>query len=143
VAFLRPFALKLLKFRRLSIYIDRLKEWARSVKRDIHALYLAAQDPRVPWYAKVLAGLVAAYALSPIDIIPDFIPVLGYLDDLILLPMGIAAVVGLIPKEVMADLRRQAEERATIRPRSWLGALIIILLWLVAAVFLVRWFYKL
>ena len=120
----------------------RLKKWARDVKRDVLALYLAARDPRVPWYAKVLAGLVAAYALSPIDIIPDFIPVLGYLDDLILLPMGIAAVVALIPKEVMADLRRQAEERVLTRPRSWLGALIIILLWLVVAVFLVRWFYK-
>ena len=90
----------------------------------------------LPW----ILGII--YVISPIDIIPDFIPVLGYLDDLILLPMGIAAVVALIPKEVMADLRRQAEERVLTRPRSWLGALIIILLWLVVAVFLVRWFYK-
>ena len=121
---------------------DRLKKWARDVKRDVLALYLAARDPRVPWYAKVMAALVAAYALSPIDIIPDFIPVLGYLDDLILLPLGIAVVVRLIPDEVMADLRRQAEERMHARPRSVVGAVVVVLLWLVVAVFLVRWIYK-
>ena len=121
---------------------DRLKKWAKDVKRDVLALYLAARDPRVPWYAKALAALVAAYALSPIDIIPDFIPVLGYLDDLIILPLGIATVVRLIPDEVMADLRLQAEERILTRPRSWFGASVVVLLWLVVAVFLVRWIYK-
>ena len=121
---------------------DRLKKWARYVKRDVLALYLAARDPRVPWYAKALAALVAAYALSPIDIIPDFIPVLGYLDDLILLPLGIAAVVRLIPDEVMADLRTQAEERILTRPRSWVGASVVVLLWVVVAALLVRWIYK-
>ena len=85
---------------------------------------------------------MAAYALSPIDIIPDFIPVLGYLDDLILLPLGIAVVVRLIPDEVMADLRLQAEERILTRPRSVVGAVVVVLLWLVVAVFLVRWIYK-
>jgi uncharacterized membrane protein YkvA (DUF1232 family) len=119
----------------------RLKNWARDVKRDVFALYLAARDPRVPWYAKALAALVAAYALSPIDIIPDFIPVLGYLDDLIILPLGIAAVVRLIPGEVMADLRLQAEERIFTRPRSWFGASVVVLLWVIAAVFLV-WLIK-
>ncbi len=118
---------------------ERLKKWARDVKRDVLALYLAARDPRVPWYAKALAALVAAYALSPIDVIPDFIPVLGYLDDLILLPLGIAAVVRLIPDEVMADLRSQAEERILTRPRSMAGAIVVILLWVTAAV-LVVWF---
>ena len=121
---------------------DRLKKWAKDVKRDVFALYLAARDPRVPWYAKALAALVAAYALSPIDIIPDFIPVLGYLDDLILLPMGIAAVVALIPKEVMADLRLEAEERILTRPRSWFGASVVVLLWVVVAALLVWWIYK-
>ena len=121
---------------------DRLKKWARDVKRDVLALYLAARDPRVPWYAKALAALVAAYALSPIDIIPDFIPALGYLDDLILLPLGIAAVVRLIPDEVMADLRTQAEERILTRPRSWVGASVVVLLWVVVAALLVRWIYK-
>jgi len=120
---------------------DRLKKWAKDVKRDVLALYLAARDPRVPWYVKALAALVAAYALSPIDIIPDFIPVLGYLDDLIILPLGIAAVVRLVPDEVMADLRLQAEERILIRPRSWVGASVVVLLWVIAAVFLV-WLIK-
>lgn len=113
--------------------LDGLKSWAHRVKRDILALYLAARDPRVPWYAKLLAALVAAYALSPIDPIPDFIPVLGYLDELILLPLGIAAVVRLIPNEVMADLRLQAEERIQNRPRSAVGAAMVILLWLTTA----------
>jgi len=117
--------------------LDRLKKWAHSVKRDILALYLAVRDPRVPWYAKVLAALVAAYALSPIDPIPDFIPVLGYLDELIVLPLGIMAVVRLIPVEVMADLRLQAEERMLTRPRSMAGALLIVLLWFGVAAFLV------
>lgn len=83
-----------------------LNEWARTIKRDVHALYLAARDPRTPWYAKVLAVCVAGYALSPIDLIPDFIPVVGYLDDAILVPLGILAVVKMIPPEVMAEHRR-------------------------------------
>jgi len=115
--------------------LDRLKKWAHSVKRDILALYLAARDPRVPWYAKALAALVAAYALSPIDPIPDFIPVLGYLDELIVLPLGIAAVVRMIPADVMADLRLQAERRMLTRPRSMVGAMLVVLLWLAAAAF--------
>ncbi len=74
----------------------RLKEWVRAIERDVLAIYLAARDPRVPWYAKALALFVAAYALSPIDLIPDFVPVLGYLDDAILLPLGIVLVVKMI-----------------------------------------------
>jgi uncharacterized membrane protein YkvA (DUF1232 family) len=115
---------------------SRLKSWAHRVKRDILALYLAARDPRVPWYAKALAALVVAYALSPIDPIPDFIPVLGYLDELILLPLGIVLVVRLIPDDVMADLRQQAEERMLTRPRSMAGAVFVVLLWSAAAAFL-------
>jgi uncharacterized membrane protein YkvA (DUF1232 family) len=69
-----------------------LKDWARSIKRDVHAVYLAARDPRTPWYAKALAVCVAGYALSPIDLIPDFVPVLGYLDDAVIVPLGILAV---------------------------------------------------
>lgn len=83
----------------------KLKDWARSLKREVHAIYLAARDPRTPWYAKALAICVAGYALSPIDLIPDFIPVLGYLDDVILVPLGILAVVKLIPPQVMAESR--------------------------------------
>ena len=84
----------------------KLKDWARSIKRDVHAIYLAARDPRTPWYAKALAVCVAGYALSPIDLIPDFVPVIGYLDDLIIVPLGILAVVKLIPPEVMAEVVR-------------------------------------
>jgi uncharacterized membrane protein YkvA (DUF1232 family) len=117
---------------------ERLKKWAHSLRRDVLALYLAVRDPRVPWYAKALAALVAAYALSPIDPIPDFIPVLGYLDEMIVLPLGIATVVRLIPADVMDDLRIQADERILTRPRSLAGAVLVILLWLTGAAFLVR-----
>jgi uncharacterized membrane protein YkvA (DUF1232 family) len=84
------------------------KQWARTVKRDAHALYLAARDPRVPWYAKALVVAIAAYAASPIDLIPDFIPVVGYLDDIIIVPLGIALVIKLIPAEIMAEYRALA-----------------------------------
>jgi uncharacterized membrane protein YkvA (DUF1232 family) len=93
-----------------------LREWARSLKRDIVALWLAARDPRVPWYAKAMAGAVAAYALSPIDLIPDFIPVLGYLDDLLIVPAGIWLAVRMIGPELMAEFRARASD--TARPRS-------------------------
>ena len=88
--------------------LDRIRIWARALKRDVHAIYLAARDPRTPWYAKVLAIVVAGYALSPIDLIPDFIPVLGYLDDLIIVPLGIWLVVSLIPEQAMAEYRAKA-----------------------------------
>lgn len=91
--------------------LQQLKDWARTIKRDVVALWLAARDPRVPWHAKAVAGMVAAYALSPIDLIPDFIPVLGYLDDIVIVPLGILLAVRLIPGEVMADLRRAAEAK--------------------------------
>lgn len=86
----------------------RLRRWAGIVMRDAAALALAARDPRTPWYAKLVAMLVVAYALSPIDLIPDFIPVLGWLDDLILLPLGVLLVIRLMPKPLMAELRRKA-----------------------------------
>jgi uncharacterized membrane protein YkvA (DUF1232 family) len=111
----------------------RLREWARVIKRDVHALYLAGRDPRVPWYAKALAALVAGYALSPIDLIPDFIPVVGYLDDVILVPLGIALVIRLIPPEVMAE-HRDAAAAAQHRPVSRVAAIVVISAWAVAAV---------
>ena len=88
-----------------------LKTWAKALKRDVVALWIAARDPRVPWYAKVLAGAVAAYALSPIDLIPDFIPVLGYLDDVLIVPAGIWLVVRLIPPPLMAEFREKGSAR--------------------------------
>ena len=107
---------------------DRLKAWARTIKRDVHALYLASRDPRVPWYAKALAVLVAGYALSPIDLIPDFIPVLGYLDDVIIVPLGVLLVVRLIPAEIMAE-HRDLAAAAQERPVSRTAAAVVALIW--------------
>jgi uncharacterized membrane protein YkvA (DUF1232 family) len=111
--------------------LDRWKRWARTIKRDTHALYLASRDPRVPWYAKALALAVAAYAASPIDLIPDFIPVIGYLDDLVIVPLGIALVVRLIPPEIMAEHRALAVA-AQDRPVSEAAAAIVVTIWLLA-----------
>jgi uncharacterized membrane protein YkvA (DUF1232 family) len=105
-----------------------LRGWASAIKRDVHALYLASRDPRVPWYAKAIAVVVAGYALSPIDLIPDFIPVLGYLDDVIIVPLGILLVVRLIPAEIMAEHRALAAS-AQDRPVSRTAAAVIVLIW--------------
>jgi len=113
--------------------IQRLKQWAKRLKREAHALYLAARDPRVPWYAKALALGIAAYAFSPIDLIPDFIPVFGLLDDLVLLPLAIALAVKLIPAEVLEEHRATAA-RAEGRPVSRNAAIAIVCLWLASAV---------
>ena len=110
---------------------EKLRLWARAVKRDIHALYLACRDPRVPWYVKALAIVVASYAISPIDLIPDFIPVLGYVDDVILLPLGIFLVVKLIPPDIIAEHRKSAAA-ATKRPVSKTAAAFIVALWLIS-----------
>jgi uncharacterized membrane protein YkvA (DUF1232 family) len=110
--------------------IDALKAWARSVKRDVIALWLAARDPRVPWYAKAVAAAVAAYALSPIDLIPDFIPVVGYLDDLIIVPLGVLLAVRLIPADLMEELRSEAVSRS--RPTSRAGLAFIVALWMLS-----------
>jgi uncharacterized membrane protein YkvA (DUF1232 family) len=114
--------------------INHWKQWARTIKRDAHALYLTARDPRVPWYAKGLAVAIAAYAASPIDLIPDFIPVVGYLDDLIIVPLGIALVVKLIPAEIMAEHRALASATQD-RPVSWTAATIFVVLWIAVVVF--------
>jgi uncharacterized membrane protein YkvA (DUF1232 family) len=123
----------------LKSALRRVSEWARVVKRDVLVVYLVARDSRVPWPVKVLAAAVAAYALSPIDLIPDFIPVLGYLDDLVIVPLGILAVVKLLPAEVLAELRKEAARRLAGRPRSWAGAAVIVVLWLVLLTVMVRW----
>jgi uncharacterized membrane protein YkvA (DUF1232 family) len=108
-----------------------IRAWARSIKRDVAALWLAARDPRTPWSAKTLAACVAAYALSPIDLIPDFIPVIGYLDDLIILPLGILAAVKLIPPRLMAEYRAAAEMPLEA-PASRVAAAFIVCVWIVA-----------
>lgn len=117
---------------------ERMKLWARGLKRDVHALYLASKDPRVPWYAKALAVAVAAYAASPIDLIPDFIPVLGYLDELVILPLGIALVIKLIPPAVMAE-HRELADAAQDKPVSMAAAVVIVFIW-IGALNLTVWF---
>lgn len=122
-------------------FLGRLKGRARSIKRDTHAVYLACRDPRTPWYAKVLAGVVVAYALSPIDLIPDFIPVLGYLDDLIIVPFGIALAVKMIPDAVLVDCRAMAQI-ASERPGDRRAAAVIVAIWLATAALLIWLVYR-
>jgi uncharacterized membrane protein YkvA (DUF1232 family) len=119
--------------------LDCWKQRARDLKQEVHALALACKDPRVPWHAKLLAVSIVAYALSPIDLIPDFIPVLGYLDDLILVPLGIYFVLRMIPKEVMTECREKARA-ATINSRRgrWLAAAVIVAIWVILGVIFVK-----
>ena len=112
--------------------------WARTIKLDAHALFLASRDPRVPWYAKAIGIVVAAYAASPIDLIPDFIPVIGYLDDLIIVPLGIALVIRLIPPDVVAEYRALAAA-AQDRPVSRVAAAIIVAVWVLAIGLTAAW----
>ena len=113
--------------------VEAWKRRARQLKTDTYALYLAYRDPRVPWYVKVLAAIVVGYAFSPIDLIPDFIPFLGYLDDLILVPLGLIVAVRLIPAVVWDDCRERAEEAlGQDSPRNWVAAAVIVALWLLA-----------
>ncbi len=118
--------------------VKRLRSWARTIGRDVLAVSIAARDPRVPWYAKLLAVMVAAYALSPIDLIPDFIPVLGYLDDLLIVPLGILLVVRLIPPALMKEFRTTAALHAE-RPSTYAAAATVILLWTVGIGLVVWW----
>ena len=122
--------------------LERLKTWAAAIKRETLVLWFACRDPRTPWYAKGLAILIVAYALSPIDLIPDFIPVLGLLDELILLPGALWLVLRLVPVHVLIDAR--ARERAWSeahrqRPRNWIAAGFIVFLWILAAWLVWRW----
>src|SRR3954451_10584206 len=114
---------------------SRIKIWARRLNRDVHAIYLASRDPRVPWPAKVLAIAVAGYALSPIDLIPDFIPVLGVLDDLIIVPLGIWLVIALIPEGLMREYRTRASAAAR-PPVSKAATIVIVAVWISGAALL-------
>ncbi|MBI5876915.1 MAG: DUF1232 domain-containing protein [Chloroflexi bacterium] len=119
------------------------RQRARQLKTEVYALYLAYRDPRVPWYARVVAACVVGYTFSPIDLIPDFIPVIGYLDDLILVPLGIALALRLIPAKVMADCRIRAEEvMAQGKPINRIAAAIIIGIWLLLAALAGVWLLK-
>lgn len=114
--------------------MTRWRERLSDLERDTLALYYAYRDPRTPWLARGWAALVAAYALSPIDLIPDFVPVLGYLDDLVLVPLGIVVAVRLIPATVLADSRARAREAlGSGKPRVWAGAALVLGIWLAVA----------
>jgi uncharacterized membrane protein YkvA (DUF1232 family) len=119
--------------------LETAKHWARRLKRDVVALYIAGRDPRTPWHAKAVAIAVAAYAISPIDLIPDFIPILGYLDDLIIVPLGIMLAVRLISAELMAEFREAATARERL-PAHWDGAVFIIAIWIGGLVVLALYF---
>jgi uncharacterized membrane protein YkvA (DUF1232 family) len=120
--------------------LERWKTWARSLKHDVRALYSASRDPRVPLHAKLLIALIVAYALSPIDLIPDFVPVLGYLDDLVLIPLGVTAAIRMIPPDVLAEHRAAAAAHAAGAPqRSRLGLTIVALIWCAGALALIAW----
>src|SRR5262245_52686643 len=117
--------------------MERIRRWrqrASLLKTEVYALYLAYRDPRVPWYAKAFAACVVGYAFSPIDLIPDPIPILGYLDDLVLVPLGIALAVRMIPPAVMAECRERASrETQGSRPINWVAASVIVAIWLALA----------
>tara|TARA_R110000850_G_scaffold2027_1_gene10224 strand:- start:727 stop:1113 length:387 start_codon:yes stop_codon:yes gene_type:complete len=121
--------------------MERLKTLARALKRDVIAVWIAARSARTPWIARLLAVGVAAYALSPIDLVPDFIPVIGYLDDLILVPMGIALVVRLIPSQLMTEFREEASLRSD-RPSSRVAAALVVLVWIAVLVLLGDWLFR-
>ncbi len=111
----------------------RLSQWAKALKANILMLWFAYRDSRTPWYAKLWTAMVVGYAFCPIDLIPDFIPVLGYVDDVILLPVGILVAIRLIPKDVLADSRNKAQawlEEKRGKPKNWAAAVLVILLWI-------------
>jgi uncharacterized membrane protein YkvA (DUF1232 family) len=119
--------------------LEKAKQWARQIKRDVVALYIAGRDPRTPWHAKAVAIAVAAYAISPIDLIPDFIPILGYLDDLIIVPLGIMLAVRLIPGELMEEFRQASRARERL-PANWVGAAVIVAIWVSGLLVLALYF---
>lgn len=124
-------------------FLAELKQRARHLKAETFALYLAARDPRTPWYAKLLVAGIVAYAFSPIDLIPDFVPVLGYLDDLVLIPMGIALAIKLIPHSVLAECRARANETLQNgKPVSRVAGAVIVVIWLGLAALCTVWAYE-
>jgi len=120
---------------------QRLRQRAKELKAEVFVLYFAYKDPRVAWYAKVFIIIVVGYAFSPIDLIPDFIPILGYLDDLVLIPLGVALAIKMIPVPVMEEAREKARSLPT-KPKNWLAAIIIIVIWILAVGWIMSLFWK-
>ncbi len=124
--------------------MEKFKVWAKKLKQQIYVLYFAYKDERVPWYAKLFAVCVVAYAFSPIDLIPDFIPILGYLDDVILVPLGIVVALKMMPNEVISDCEEKAKElMRNGKPKNWLVGSIIILLWSIIILWVIQKVYQL
>jgi uncharacterized membrane protein YkvA (DUF1232 family) len=120
--------------------METWKQRVRQLKKETYAIYIACKDPRVPWYARVFAGFVVAYAFSPIDLIPDVIPILGYLDDLILVPLGIILVLKMIPPGVLAECREKAEAAmGQAKPTSRIAAIVIVVIWLILGILAIIW----
>jgi uncharacterized membrane protein YkvA (DUF1232 family) len=130
----------------LPQFLTRWKQQAQNLKVEVYAVYLAYRDPRVPWYARVFAACVVGYAFSPIDLIPDFIPLLGYLDDLLIVPLGIWVVLKMIPPPVMAECRARSQEVMSAgKPVNWAAAVVIVAIWLALAglaIFLLLRFFR-
>jgi uncharacterized membrane protein YkvA (DUF1232 family) len=121
--------------------MSRLRKWARELKQQTLVIYFVARDPHTPWFVRFLALGVAAYALSPIDLIPDFIPVLGYLDDLVVVPLGVLLVVRLTPSDVLASSRARASDMAD-KPTSPAMAVVIVAIWVIAIGALGLWAWR-
>ena len=116
---------------------DKLKEWARQLKKETYALYFAYQDPRVPWYAKLLIIIVVAHTFSPVDLIPDFIPILGYLDDIMITPLGLALALRMIPADVMVEARIKAESEIIEEKQiGRFGLLFVVSIWIIGLLLL-------
>ncbi|WNS81519.1 YkvA family protein [Domibacillus sp. DTU_2020_1001157_1_SI_ALB_TIR_016] len=123
--------------------MNRLKKWARQLKRQLFMLYFACRDPRVPWYAKLFTACVVAYAFSPIDLIPDFIPVLGYIDDILLVPLGIFFALKMIPKPVAADCEERAQKLMKDgKPKNWTAGVFVLLIWAAVLTWVGLWIWR-
>lgn len=123
--------------------MQSLRQFAKELKKDVYAVYLASKDPRVPWYAKLLAIIIVAYAFSPIDLIPDVIPVIGYLDDLLIVPLGIWLLIKLIPPSVLSECRERAEiEQSSSKPTNWVAAGVVVAIWFLLGILVVLWLGK-
>ncbi len=121
----------------MTSLIDQFKYRVQKLKREVYTIYFAYKDPRVPWYAKVFIACIVAYAFSPIDLIPDFIPILGYIDDLLLIPIGITIAIKMIPKIVFEEAQERARDTIE-KPVSWIGAIIIVFMWLFTIILVVK-----
>ena len=118
--------------------LEGLKSRARALKNEAFAVYLAAKDPRTPWYAKALIFFVVAHTFSPIDLIPDFIPILGYLDDLIITPLGLALAIRLIPADALEEARKAVATRSPERRVGYVGAVVIVMVWIFVLIVVLR-----